>query len=461
MVSEPVPASASAVAEDQASDGRPTTPLALGSLLQISIYWFALNAIWGGFELFQQERTGEMLGQQARVAVGVMDVLAAPIALLTMPLMGSISDYVGTRWGRRKPFILVGSLLAAASLVDLALAPSFPLLMLFFLLLQLTSNIARGPFAGLVPDLVPEKQVGLASGLMGLMSVAGLVGGYLIIWTGYQLGPNSDQPNFTPPVLFLAAVVALTGIGTFLWTPNGPPPKPREGRSWVTIGFQTFGRDILRERSYVFLLGSRFFILMAAGFFMNLNVFFLADVFGMGPDDRDKWVLIGLVVTAVATGIGTLPGARLSDVVGRKPVIYASAVMGAVGMALLALAPVPEVVIVGIGIVGLASGAFLSVDWALMTDIIPKASAGRYMGLSNIVEATNGPAASAIGGFVMYGVGLLLGPAVSARIAMFLGVIAFTLGALLLRSVQEPRRARRGGPKQAPEEGLTQPTPPA
>jgi MFS family permease len=177
----------------------------------------------------------------------------------------------------------------------------------------------------------------------------------------------------------------------------------------------------------------------------------------MGPDERDKWVLIGLAVTSVATGIGTLPGARLSDVVGRKPVIYTSAVLGAAGMALLALAPVPEVVIVGIGIVGLASGAFLSVDWALMTDIIPKASAGRYMGLSNIVEATNGPSASAIGGFVMYGVGLLLGAAVSARIAMLLGVAAFLLGALLLRSVQEPRRARRGGPRQAPEDGLTQP----
>jgi MFS family permease len=273
------------------------------------------------------------------------------------------------------------------------------------------------------------------------MIVAGLVGGYLIIWTGYQLGPNSDQPNFTPPVLFLAAVVALTGIGTFLWTPNGPPPKPREGRSWVTIGFQTFGRDILRERSYVFLLGSRFFILMAAGFFMNLNVFFLADVFGMGPDDRDKWVLIGLVVTAVATGIGTLPGARLSDVVGRKPVIYASAVMGAVGMALLALAPVPEVVIVGIGIVGLASGAFLSVDWALMTDIIPKASSGRYMGISNVATATSGIVATMTGGVLMDNVNHLLGYGQGPRYAFALAVGYFVLGAILLRPVVEPKRA--------------------
>lgn len=429
-------------------DARPTTPLAWTSLVQISLYWFTLNAIWGGFELFQQERTGELLGQEARLAVGVMDVLAAPIALLTMPVVGSISDYVGSRWGRRRPFILVGSLFAAASLVGLGLAPSFPLMLLFFLSLQFTANIARGPFAGLVPDLVPEKQVGIASGLMGLMIVAGLVGGYLIIWSGYLLGPNPETPNFTLPVLFLALLVASTGVGTFLWTPKGPPPKPREGRSWPRIGFETFGLDILKQRSYMWLLGSRFFMLMATGFFMNLNVFYLQDAFAMGPEERSTWVLIGLAVTTVASGIGTLPGARLSDIVGRKPVIYAAAALGATGMVLVTLAPEPWVIVAGIAVVGLGSGAFLSVDWALMTDIIPKASAGRYMGLSNIVEATNGPMASAIGGAAMYAVGMLVGVAVGARFAMFLGVVAFGLGALFLRPVREPRRIRGGG---APE----------
>jgi MFS family permease len=114
-------------------------------------------------------------------------------------------------------------------------------------------------------------------------------------------------------------------------------------------------------------------------------------------------------------------------------------------MLLVAVAPEPPAVIAGIAVVGLASGAFLSVDWALMTDIIPKASAGRYMGLSNIVEATNGPVASALGGAAMYAVGLAVGVAVGARFGMFLGVVAFALGALFLRPVVEPSRARRRG----------------
>jgi MFS family permease len=199
-----------------------------------------------------------------------MDLLAAPIAMLVMPVMGSVSDYTSSRWGRRKPFILFGSLTSAVALAGLALAPTFLVLLAFFLVLQLTSNVARGPFAGLVPDLVPERQVGIASGLMGMMIMLGLVAGYLIIWSGYLLGTD-----FTLPLLALAALVGLTGVGTFLWIPNGPPPKPRAGRSWRSVALETFGRDILEQRSYLFLLGSRFFLLMGGGFFMNINVLYL------------------------------------------------------------------------------------------------------------------------------------------------------------------------------------------
>jgi hypothetical protein len=78
------------------------------------------------------------------------------------------------------------------------------------------------------------------------------------------------------------------------------------------------------------------------------------------------------------------------------------------------------------------------------------------MGLSNIVEATNGPVASALGGAAMYAVGMMLGVAVGARFGMFLGVIAFGLGALLLRPVREPRRDRRAGGTAASGEAAVQ-----
>ena len=92
------------------------------------------------------------------------------------------------------------------------------------------------------------------------------------------------------------------------------------------------------------------------------------------------------------------------------------------------------------------SGAYLAVDWALMTDIIPKASAGRYMGMSNVVEASNGPVSTAIGGLIMYAVGALAGQALGARMAMLAAVVMFAVGALLLTQVREPRRTRAAAP---------------
>lgn len=418
-------------------ESRPTTSLAALQLFQISIFWFALNAIWGGFEIFQQKRVVQLIGDAAPLALGVMEFVAMPIAVLTMPVMGSVSDYASSRWGRRRPFILFGSLTAGVALVGLGLSPSFPVLVLFFVLLQLTSNAARGPFAGLVPDLVPERQVGIASGLMGLMITLGLVGGYLLMMSGYLL-----DEDFTLPMVALGGFVGLAGIGSFLWIPKGPPAKPRGERTWPAIALETFGTDILRQRSYVFLLGSRFFILMAIGFFMNLNILYLERTFGLTGTEQGTWVLVGLGVSVAATALGTIPGARISDRVGRKPVIYGSALVGAAGMTVVGVAPSVELAIVGIGLVGLAGGAFLAVDWALMTDIIPKASAGRYMGLSNVVEATNGPIATTIGGALMYAVGLGLGQAAGARSAMLAAVVMFALGAALLTRVQEPRRTR-------------------
>jgi MFS family permease len=141
----------------------------------------------------------------------------------------------------------------------------------------------------------------------------------------------------------------------------------------------------------------------------------------------------------------------MSDRVGRKPMIYASCVLGAVGMLVIGLAPGPEVLVAGMGVVGLASGIFLAVDWALMTEIIPKAEAGRYMGMSNIVEATNGPLGTAIAAVVWTAVAVVTGlDTAGGRAAMLTGIVLFAIGAALLTQVREPRRSAAPAVQSAP-----------
>ena len=91
-------------------------------------------------------------------------------------------------------------------------------------------------------------------------------------------------------------------------------------------------------------------------------------------------------------------------------------------------------------LIGIASGTFLAVDWALMTDIIPKASSGRYMGISNVATATNGVVAGFIGGFIVDRLAASGDPAHGPRLAFLVAPVWFALGALLLRPVDQRRR---------------------
>ena len=103
---------------------------------------------------------------------------ASIVGIIVQPTVGYISDFTVSRWGRRKPYIVFGSLLDVVFLVGIATANTVLVLAAFVILLSFSTNIARGPFQGYVPDLVAEPQVGLASGLVGMMQIVGNVTGY-------------------------------------------------------------------------------------------------------------------------------------------------------------------------------------------------------------------------------------------------------------------------------------------
>ena len=112
----------------------------------------------------------------------------AIIGIIIQPTVGYISDYTVSRWGRRKPYIVFGSLLDVVFLLGIAMGNSVLVLAAFVLLLSVSTNIARGPFQGYVPDLVAEPQVGMASGMVGLMQVVGNVTGYLLVSLSVLIG---------------------------------------------------------------------------------------------------------------------------------------------------------------------------------------------------------------------------------------------------------------------------------
>src|SRR3954471_2396198 len=180
-----------AVTGDEETGSRPTALLPLSNLLRISLYWLGLTAIDAAVGLFVTNRL-EFDGLVPKDDVGrsmfLIGIGAAIVGIIIQPTVGYLSDFTVSRWGRRKPYIVFGSLFDVVFLIGIAMGNSVVVLAAFFILLAVSTNIARGPFQGYVPDLVAEPQVGLASGMVGLMQVAGNVTGFLLVSISVTLG---------------------------------------------------------------------------------------------------------------------------------------------------------------------------------------------------------------------------------------------------------------------------------
>ncbi|MHB8893172.1 MAG: MFS transporter [Candidatus Limnocylindrales bacterium] len=418
---------------------RPTALLPMTQLLRISAYWMGLTAIDAAVGLFITNRLEfDKLVPTANVGTSMflIGIGAAIFGILIQPTVGYVSDYTVSRWGRRKPYIVFGSLLDLVFLAGIAMANSVVMLAAFMMLLSISTNIARGPFQGYVPDLVAEPQVGMASGMVGLMQVLGNVTGFLLVSlsVGFGVMPLSLVGVALVELVTMASVVLRVG--------RGMPPKPREGRSWTRIAREAWATDILRERSYVWLLVSRLMFLAAGALLVNFVVIYLGRSFGMSKEEANGMYVVLLIVVIAANAIAILPASRISDRTGRKAVIYVACGVGATGVALVALAPAIPVAMVGAALFGAASGTFLAVDWALMTDIIPRASAGRYMGMSNVATQSATPLSIAIGGIVLDLVTSAGNEPLSPRVVFILGVAIYALAAVTLRPVVEPKRGR-------------------
>jgi len=447
---------AQAVAADavHTEGARPTVSLPIGHLVRISLYWLGLTAIDGAVGLFVQNRLNYD-GFVDKFEVGrtlfLISIPVAVLSILVQPTVGAISDYTVSRWGRRKPYIVFGSLLDLVFLAGIASANSVVILAAFVALLSISTNIARGPFQGYVPDLIAEKQVGMASALVGMMQILGNVTGFLAVTLAVALG------RMELAILAVAIVELVTMAAVVIRVSPGLPPRDRGTRSWRSIAGEAWNTDVLKERSYVWLVASRLFFLMGGAMLVNLVITYLNQTHGLDEKAANGQNVIILVLVVVGNLIAIVPSARLSDRIGRKPVIYASCLIGGIGLLIAGLAPSIPVLLVGATLFGVSAGTFLAVDWALITDIIPRAASGRYMGLSNVATSSSTVFAVMTGGLLLDFVNRAVGYGAGPRAAYLLGALYYVVSALLLRPVVEPDRRNRRSLGDAPAQEVSSP----
>ena len=428
------------VSERAPTGGRRALPLS--QLLTLSIYWLGIQTIWGGVTIIViPGRLDDMNRDLAGTLGAIIFLIGAVAPLIVQPTVGVISDYTVTRWGRRKPYIVIGSLLDVVFLLGLAYSNEFVALVAFYFLLQVSSNFAQGPFQGYVPDLVPAKQVGTASGLMGLMLTLGTIAGVGVATFGGLVD------NLPLAILALGVIEVATMVVLVMTVDEGRGAPPRT-RGWMQVALSAWGRDILQQRDVLWLLLVRLLFLgaynatiIAVGYFRRSH--------GMADDEADTTVLIATAIVGVSTAVAALPGGRLSDRYGRRPVIWLASAIAALGLVGVAAAPNAAFAVAAWVPFGIGIGIFLSADWALMADVIPKHTSGRYMGILNAGTAMAGPAYLVVAGPVQDVVARSLGDPLGPRAAMAVAAAFVVLAALALTQVDPRRREDEPSPDTA------------
>ena len=144
--------------------------------ITINIYWLGLTMVSQTNGLIQPLLIQGFVGAERQgTAYGNLRLYTLMVALLVQALAGMLSDHSTARWGRRRPFILVGTLLNIACIIAMGASPSYWFLFGVVVLSQVASNIAHGAEQGLIPDLVPENKRGIFSGIKSVMDLLPVV----------------------------------------------------------------------------------------------------------------------------------------------------------------------------------------------------------------------------------------------------------------------------------------------
>jgi MFS family permease len=431
--------------------------------IAISAYWFATNFHWGALLTimlpFEVERMSPVFRAES---LGVLTGASAIMALVAPLIAGALSDRCASRWGRRRPYMalgiainVIGLLLMAASLsvskpvenpASLTAAifgnPGLLLYFVSYLVVQLGNNVTSAAYMGVIPDLVPHEQRGKASGFMALKSQAGTLFG--AVGVGLLLGDASEWVKY----LTLCAVLVGVGAITLFGMKETPLPFKPKKLEWGPY-FRSLWIDPKKYPDFAWVWITRALVML--GFYAVLPFinYYLVDVVGIPRAEVGKTAPMLLGVILIASSISGVLGGSISDKVGRKRVVYVSnMVIAIVTIAFIFCHNIVAALAVGT-VFGLAYGAYISVDYALGTDVLPsRANAAKEMAVWHIAMTLPQSIAAPASGFLIAAFGKTIIPAtkgveasVQYPLAGYAAVfilcsVSFALGAVLLKNVK-------------------------
>lgn len=317
-------------------------------------------------------------------AVAVISGVSAFAAMLAQPIVGVLSDRTRGPFGARRPWILIGGLMGATGLVTAGLAPSIAWLTVAVVVVQFGFNAVGGPLSAILPDRVPVQFRGRYSTLAGLGGLVGSVAGSLVASTlvgNIALGYTSFAGALILVVLLFVVTV---------------PDKDNRGEPHAPISalafLKAFWVNPIRNPDFFWVFIGRFLVFGANAVPATYGLYVLQDFIGLPLDQAIQVApLLGLAALPTILLSAAIAG-PLSDRIGRrKPIVFVAALVIAAAAVVPIVSPTVPAMLVSGMLIGLGFGAFVAVDQALMSQVLPdKEQYGTDLGVMNIAATLPG-----------------------------------------------------------------------
>ena len=332
--------------------------------------------------------------------------LAAPVTgMIVQPIIGHYSDRTWCRLGRRRPYFLVGAILASAMLFLMPNAPALkdflsPLLIGAGILMFMDAsiNVAMEPFRALVADKLPSEQrtlgFSLQTSLIGIGAVVGAVLPFVLTnWFGMSNVADAGgvAANVKTAFYIGGAVLLACVLWTVITTSENPPAEEEKSNKEKDGGFFEIFKDFGRMPKTMRQLGVvqffSWFALFSMWVYMTPAVaehcYNTIDRTSIEYGNAGDWVgvLQGIYNGVAAVFAFLLP--LIAGKIGRRATHAISLLAGALGFASFFIFNDPNMLIISMIGVGIAWGSILAMPYSILAGSLPAAKMGVYMGIFN------------------------------------------------------------------------------
>lgn len=409
----------------------PTRPVSAGFTTMLTLANAALYLCYAGVGGLLVPLQVLQLDPANKVTdLGLITGVTALLALVSNPVAGALSDRTPSRWGRRRPWIFAGGLVSALALALMMAAQNVLMLALGWGLFQVTSNFILAALSALVPDQVPEMQRGRVSGIVGLATALGGIGGAILI------GQVLKAP--VPSYAVIIPLILLIFIGYVFFLREKVLPREAVPPFHLGAFLKNFWVNPIKHGDFGWAWLTRF--LTVLGYFIGIGylIYYLQDVIKYPQLFPGQSVVQGsstiTIVTTLVSIISTVLGGFLSDKFQRRKifVLIASVIMAA-GLLVFALFPSWTALLVGAAVLGLGFGMYMAVDVALITQVLPSANnRAKDLGIINIANTLPQSLGPVVAAF-------LISLFHSYAVLFFVGALVALLSGLLVQPIKSVR----------------------